>query len=87
MKLLNTVCMLTVAAGLSFAGQQAAMAADDCLAQTKALAPAADKVTDAKVKEKIEKLLKTAVTEATEEYDEDECLDALKDAKKLLGME
>lgn len=72
-------------AGLTFASAAGAMAADSCIDQVKAVAPEVDKLTDAGIREKAAKLLATAEMEAIEEMDEDECMDALKDAKSLLG--
>ena len=86
MTLRKSIYLAAVAAGLLFAGEGAALAANNCLAQVKALAPTVENLADMTVKEKAEKLLKTAETEATEEFDEDECMDALKDAKELLGV-
>jgi hypothetical protein len=59
---------------------------DSCETQVKALQSTADAVTDSAVKKKANKLLATALSEATQEADEDECLDALKDAKEVLGV-
>lgn len=65
---------------------QNAFAADSCEAQAKALSPTVNALTDAATKEKANKLLEKAIDEATNEADEEECLDYLKDLKGLLGV-
>lgn len=87
MTMMKSLCLTAAAGILLLAGEGAAFAAEDCAAQVKALTPAVEKVTDANVKQKAEKLLNTAEKEATEEMDEGECMDALKDAKALLGVQ
>jgi hypothetical protein len=87
MTIMKSLCLTAAAGILLLAGEGAAFAAEDCAAQVKALAPAVQNVTNADIKAKAEKLLNTAEKEATEEMDEDECIDALKDAKALLGVQ
>lgn len=64
-----------------------AKAADSCEMQVKALEPQIAALTDDAKKAKATKLEKKAIDEATEEADEDECLDYLKDLKELLGVQ
>lgn len=80
------LAMGAAVAALSFTGAAGASAADSCIDQVKAAASQGDSITDADAKAKFEKLLQKAEKEATEEMDEDECMDALKDAKAVLGM-
>ncbi len=87
MTMLKSLCLTAVAGVFLLAGEGAAFAAEDCAAQVQALTPTVEKVADAAVKEKAQKLLENATKEATEEMDEGECLDALKDAKALLGVQ
>ena len=86
-----TFAKLCVAATLILAGSigagQPALAADSCEAQVTALASTVAAVTDAATQEKATKLLKKAADEATVEADEDECLDYLKSAKQILGIQ
>lgn len=84
---MKALCLTAAAGILLLAGESAAFAAEDCASQVKALAPTVESVSDAAVKEKAQKLLANAEKEATEEMDENECMDVLQDAKKLLGVQ
>ena len=73
-------------AGSMVGVSQIAFAADSCEAQTKALSPVINALTDAATKDKASKLQEKAIDEATTEADEDECMDYLKDLKAVLGV-
>lgn len=68
----------------SFALPAISHAEEDCGAKVKLLQAKAEKVKDAKVKSKVEKLLKEAEDELVTEHDAKECLEYAEKAEKLL---
>jgi hypothetical protein len=79
--LLAALVLGTAAAGFG----TAAMAADGCMAKVTEAKAQAEALTDATQKEKAMSLLKTAEEEATQEMDEDECMEALENAEKVIA--
>jgi hypothetical protein len=87
MRFEKSLIAATLLAALVSVGGGSALAADSCEAQAKSLSSVIAAVTDAATKEKAGKLQEKAIDEATTEADEEECLDYLKDLKKVLGVQ